>query len=75
MFIEKRVKLKHQFQAVSLDMLDSTSFCADVEFFSGPKRRVRQREMGALVLSPSIDAHSLSQLIDLMGGACGGAPQ
>ena len=39
----------------------------------GPEteRRVRQREMGALVHSPSIDAHSLSQLIDLMGGLAG----
>ena len=46
LFIERRVKLKHQFQAVSLNMLESTSFCADVEFFSGRKWRVRQGEMG-----------------------------
>ena len=55
-------------------MLNDTSFQADVEFFSGSERHVRQREMGTLVRGPSIDAHSPSQLIDLIVVARGGAP-
>ena len=75
MLIERRDTLKHQFQAVTLDMLESTSFWDGVEFFTGPKRRVRQGEMETLIRCPSIDAHSPSWLIDLIGGARGGAPR
>ena len=56
-------------------MLNDTSFCFDVEFFSGPKRPVRQGEIGTLVRSPSVDAHWLSSLIDLVWGSRGGAPR
>ena len=59
----------------TLIMMNDTSFRVDVEFFSGPKRPVRQGELGTLVRGPSVDAHWLSSLIDLIGGSRGGAPQ